>query len=557
MSRQRVLRAPIVVCAALGLLAQGCVGEIRGGGQTGSGGSAMGPEDPVGVPLPKGLRGKANGTLPAQVDHASRLAPVRDQGSRGMSLAFATAAALEGYYGLKEHLSVEHVQQRIGILGGIAIDLRLRGARVAKETDWPIGGKAAAELDKRASWGVDEAISTGLDEAALKKYLADDAKNNIVVELAWDKTYEEDGTLANPKLGGLQATWQRMSCRVRSAQCEVHTVLLVGYKSAQMDSDGQARTFFKVRNSRGASWGEQGYGWVSAAYLTAMGHRGMLITKAPTPAAAAASATTPSSTAPTGPEPTEPEEPASGPSTGTGGGDKQAPQVKITKPAEGAVLQSAVVHVETDIKDNDAIVQVELRVNGEPEALRTEGPWNFIMPLPSGPHELTVVAQDKAGNRAQATVHIVVDAGDIEPGGPAPGGATPGGPAPGGTTPGLGTGAPLNPGNTTSKDPIPGGLGAICKTGKDCASKLCAEDPVIGQFCSETCVPTEDTCTNGLVCMPNDLDGGSHQCLPFFEMPSDGKGCRVGSGATGGASGLPAGLLLALAALALARRSRR
>lgn len=95
-------------------------------------------------------------------------------------------------------------------------------------------------------------------------------------------------------------------------------------------------------------------------------------------------------------------------------------------------------------------------------------------------------------------------------------------------------------------DPPTGELGDSCSYPQACKSNLCT-GTADQQICTELCVPSNDTCPDGLVCASTGPDSG-------ICFPPDGGGCC----SVGGSSGTPWGhATLALLAIAAVTRRRR
>ena len=98
--------------------------------------------------------------------------------------------------------------------------------------------------------------------------------------------------------------------------------------------------------------------------------------------------------------------------------DTTAPTVSMTAPLNGATVSGAAFTVSANAADNVAVVGVQFRLDGAPlGAEDTVAPysvsWNTTA-TPNGPHTLTAVARDAAGNSTTATavsvtVNNVVD----------------------------------------------------------------------------------------------------------------------------------------------------
>jgi len=103
---------------------------------------------------------------------------------------------------------------------------------------------------------------------------------------------------------------------------------------------------------------------------------------------------------------------------------------------------------------------------------------------------------------------------------------------------------PGDAGPSGSDGGVIGGLGAVCSTGADCASGICASDGT-RLYCTEVCT---SSCPSGFVCSSA---GSANVCAPL----ASGGGCRASAGA------IPPGAValapFAMVALALFRRRAR
>ncbi len=231
-----------------------------------------------------------NAAYAYSVDHEPLLPPVRDQGVRGTCTWFAWTAAVESYYGLKDWLSVEQMGVRLGTGIDFAMNWRVLGVAMAPESYWPYNGTGQPGLDQSSVYGIGGTQVLAVDEEQIKTALDAALTNNVVLMFAYDRTREQGGVFVNPQLGDGEAAWLKLSCNYHDVfgdrHCGGHAVLLVGYET-RVDSDGAERTFFKFRNSWGPGYGQNGYGWMSAAYLTAMATSATMITDGTVVAAAA------------------------------------------------------------------------------------------------------------------------------------------------------------------------------------------------------------------------------------------------------------------------------
>ena len=181
--------------------------------------------------------------------------------------------------------------------------------------------------------------------------------------------------------------------------------------------------------------------------------------------------------------------------------DQRPPQLTLIKPQEGATIPAELTLAFTVRDEASAVVHVEVRVDGQRVDVRRPGEFALLsVATAPGPHRLSLVATDAAGNEAQVSVSV------------------------------------------TSAPPLisPRQFGALCLDGADCNSGLCIADEQ-GDFCSEQCA-TAALCPGGSHCQAG-------RCSRPAE--SSGGGCRLA---------LPpspaAGLVLWLVIL-LSRRRRR
>jgi hypothetical protein len=100
-------------------------------------------------------------------------------------------------------------------------------------------------------------------------------------------------------------------------------------------------------------------------------------------------------------------------SNGAAAGDKTAPTVSISAPANGATVSGRAVAVTAAASDNVGVTSVTFNLDGAPLATVTAAPftttWNTTR-TPNGPHTLNAVATDLAGNTTtSATVTVNVN----------------------------------------------------------------------------------------------------------------------------------------------------
>lgn len=115
-------------------------------------------------------------------------------------------------------------------------------------------------------------------------------------------------------------------------------------------------------------------------------------------------------------------------------GDALPPEVTILTPAPGVAVGDRLV-VRARVRDNVAVREAVLLVNGLVAARATQAPYDFPVTLSPGLHALVVVAEDAVGNRAQASV--TVEGGPAGQAGEAAGCSLGGTPASGLGLPGL------------------------------------------------------------------------------------------------------------------------
>jgi hypothetical protein len=85
--------------------------------------------------------------------------------------------------------------------------------------------------------------------------------------------------------------------------------------------------------------------------------------------------------------------------------DRTPPQLTIASPAEGAVLTSNSVSVSGTVADATAVT---VTVDGATADVTGQG-WQADVTLGDGPHTLSVVATDAAGNQTTATRSVTVE----------------------------------------------------------------------------------------------------------------------------------------------------
>lgn len=191
--------------------------------------------------------------IPTQLDwtELGAVTPVKDQGHCGSCWSFSTTGSLEGAYFLKNHTLESFSEQQLidcsssygnkGCNGGL-MDLAFEYVKdhgICKESEYPYIGKKSRKCRKCAIVTKVKSYTDVLpnDEQALLV-----AINIQPVSVA----IEAD-----------QSIFQFYSSGVLTAKCGSdldHGVLLVGYGTTEAGID-----YWKVKNSWGPKWGDNGY----------------------------------------------------------------------------------------------------------------------------------------------------------------------------------------------------------------------------------------------------------------------------------------------------------
>lgn len=216
-----------------------------------------------------------------------------------------------------------------------------------------------------------------------------------------------------------------------------------------------------------------------------------------------------------GPAPAPPAPPA----------DVKPPVVSIESPAPAAAVASPFA-LTASLVDDHGVVKAELREGTALLGSRTGAPYTFQVALSEGPHTLTVVGYDAAGNAGSATLSITITTAPPSIPGPDAGGPS----------------SDLGPAPAAS-----GSFGAPCAGPDECTSGLCVRAGAAG-FCTRSCEAGE-SCPSGSRCRA--ASGGVHVCGPVAATEAP-QGCSV----SGGTRSTPLSLALLLL-LAHARRRRR
>ncbi|MBK8480633.1 MAG: trypsin-like serine protease [Proteobacteria bacterium] len=86
-------------------------------------------------------------------------------------------------------------------------------------------------------------------------------------------------------------------------------------------------------------------------------------------------------------------------------GDALPPEVTILTPAPGVAVGSSVI-VRARVRDNVAVREAVLLLDGQVAGRIAQAPYDFPVQLTAGAHTLVIVAEDAVGNRAQASVAV-------------------------------------------------------------------------------------------------------------------------------------------------------
>jgi C1A family cysteine protease len=198
---------------------------------------------------------KNNATLPSSVDWTSQgaVTPVKNQGQCGSCWAFSTTGSLEGAYFLSNGTLFSLSEQQLvdcsastgnqGCNGGLMDDafsyIHANGG-ITSESNYPY----------TATDGICDTTKEHENVASLTSYTdvpanSDSALMNALARQPVSVAVEAD-----------QNSFQFYSSGVMTAVCGTnldHGVLAVGYGS------DAGQDFYKVKNSWGADWGEEGY----------------------------------------------------------------------------------------------------------------------------------------------------------------------------------------------------------------------------------------------------------------------------------------------------------
>lgn len=207
------------------------------------------------------------------IDRRADLLPVRNQGRRDTCVAFAVTAGHELLDGSNVQLSVEFLYwgaKKYDRLppGTNPTTLSAAGAALAvlgqsDETLWPYD-------DRRDPWAATYKPPDDAVKAALSRRQTTGRSLSTPTSVEIRSALERNEVVV---LGvRLFSTWHFLGAsalietpKPGSAELGGHAVLVAGYDDRIAPSDG----LFVIRNSWGREWGQDGYGYLSYAYVDA------------------------------------------------------------------------------------------------------------------------------------------------------------------------------------------------------------------------------------------------------------------------------------------------
>jgi hypothetical protein len=217
--------------------------------------------------------------LPASVDLSGRFPKAGYQGQQGSCTAWATAYAVRSYYGRGTQVWQNYAPEDQVFSPAFVYNHLHSDAQCSK------GTSISAALDFIRDAGVPPMSSFPyqLDSCTLQpggdvQDIASRFKIRSWRSLAADRLDDVKGQLAsgNPVIFGMNITDEFLTLgRAQiyddstSAKTDGHAMVIVGY-----DEEKQA---FKVFNSWGTGWGDEGYGWISYSAMKARAQRYFIV----------------------------------------------------------------------------------------------------------------------------------------------------------------------------------------------------------------------------------------------------------------------------------------
>lgn len=266
-----------------------------------SAGPASGPDIDEDAAAPDGDGPAADGAaLPAVIDHRPNQSPVKDQGTRGTCVSHASMGLLEAWEHVADDLSEQYTHYKFneflgrphntdnGLRTTDAAPFLARGdGRVCLESEWPyISNQATINAQIAANtYGPpppavqNQSFGYGAYKIITDKGLTGESiKNTRYLEallykgydivigtyVSWDDT-DNDGIL-EPVLDSNGAPVRRGG----------HAMVMVGYD--------RTNQYFIVKNSWGAGWGHDGYGYLHYSLIRSCFKYGFVVDEVVPPA---------------------------------------------------------------------------------------------------------------------------------------------------------------------------------------------------------------------------------------------------------------------------------
>jgi KDEL-tailed cysteine endopeptidase len=198
------------------------------------------------------LHAKAN---PASVDWSAKgaVTPIKNQGQCGSCWSFSTTGSVEGAHFLKTGQLVSLSEQQLVDCSGAEGNQGCNGGLMDQAFQYIIDNKGLCTEAAYPYQGVDgNCASTTCTVAATITSFSDvPGSNEVALETA---IAQQPVSIA---IEADQASFQFYTSGVMTAACGTqldHGVLVVGY-----GNDATGGDYYKVKNSWGASWGDNGY----------------------------------------------------------------------------------------------------------------------------------------------------------------------------------------------------------------------------------------------------------------------------------------------------------